>query len=74
MTRMQIRGAPRSLCGAELQMLFRGIVVQVLPEPSLDSSYAHALAFAVVGDLVYVDLAEAEIARFGMGEVKATHA
>jgi hypothetical protein len=42
-------------------MLFRRIVVQVLPEPSLDFSHAHPFAFAVVGDLIAVDLAEAEI-------------
>ena len=55
-------------------MLFRRVVVQVLSEPSLDFGYAHSLAFAVVGDLIAVDLAEAEIARFRMGEVKSTHA
>jgi hypothetical protein len=55
--------------GTEILMLFRGVVVQVLPEPSLNFSYAQSLAFAVVGHLVAVNLAEAEIARFRMGEV-----
>ena len=41
--------------------LFRWVVVQVLPEPSLNLSAAHPFAFAVVGDLITVDLAEAEI-------------
>jgi hypothetical protein len=39
-------------------MLFRGVVVQVLPEPSLDFSYAQAPAFAVLADLVAVNLSE----------------
>ena len=73
-TRMEIRGASRSALGAEIRTLSRRIVVQVLPEPPLDFSYAHPLAFAVVGDLIAVNLTEAEIARFRMGEVKATHA
>lgn len=47
--------------GAGTQVLLRRIVVQVLPEPSLDLGYAHSLAFAVVGDLIAVDFAEAEI-------------
>jgi len=54
--------------------LFRWVVIQVLPEPSLDFSYTHSLAFAVVGDLVAVNLSEAEISRFGMGEVEPAHA
>ena len=42
-------------------MLFRWVVVQVLPEPSLNLCHAHPFAFAVVGDLITVDLAKAEI-------------
>jgi len=41
--------------------LFRWVVVQVLPEPSLDLCHANPFAFAVIGDLITVDLAEAEI-------------
>ncbi len=41
--------------------LFRWVVVQVLPEPSLDLCHANTFAFAVVHDLITVDLAEAEI-------------
>ena len=43
------------------QGLFRWVVVQVLPEPSLDLCHANPFAFAVVGDLITIDLAEAEI-------------
>src|SRR5260370_11206103 len=51
-----------------------GVVVQVRREPSLDLSYAHPLAFVIVGDLISVDLAEAEISRFRVGKVKPTYA
>jgi hypothetical protein len=61
-------GSPRSEfsrsdsgLAAEVQLLFRRVVVQVLPEPALDLYHAHPLAFAIVGDLITVDLAEAEI-------------
>jgi hypothetical protein len=57
-----------------VQMLFRRVVVQILPEPSLDFCHAHPLAFVIGGDLIAVDLAEAEISRFWMGEVDSTHA
>src|SRR5580658_3880840 len=65
---------PVSAMQPEQSLLFHRVVVQVLSEPSLDFSYAHSLAFAIVDDLVAVDLAEAEISRFGMGEVESTHA
>src|SRR3984893_9995143 len=55
-------------------MLIRRVVVQVLPEPSLDLCHAHPLAFAIVADLVAIDFTEAEIPRFGMGEVEPAHA
>src|ERR1700730_5034608 len=55
-------------------MLFRRLVVQILPEPSLDFCHAHPLAFVIVGDLIAVDLAEAEISRFRVGKVEPTHA
>src|SRR4030088_510908 len=58
----------------QVQMLFRRVVVQILPEPSLDFCHAHPLAFVIVGDLIAVDLAEAEISRFWVGKVKPTHA
>src|SRR5260370_42063812 len=51
-----------------------GVVVQARREPSLVLSYAHPLAFVIVGDLIAVDLAEREISRFRMGEVEPTHA
>src|SRR6202171_6546284 len=55
-------------------MLFRSGVGQVLPEPSLNLSDAHPFAFAVVGDLITVDLAEAEISRLRMGGRESTPA
>src|SRR5712691_4050506 len=58
----------------QVRTLCRRVVVQVLPEPSLDFCHAHPLAFAIVGNLVAVDLTETEIARFRMGEVEPTHA
>src|ERR1700687_5209360 len=60
--------------GWPLTALFRRIVVQVLPEPTLDLCHAHPLAFAIVGDLVAIDLPETEIARFRVGKVKPTYA
>jgi len=42
-------------------------------EPSLDFSRAHSLRLLVVGDLVAINLAEAEISRFRMAN-RATHA
>ena len=54
--------------------LVHRVVVQVRPEPALDLGDAHALALGVVGDLVAVDLAEAEVARLGVGEVEPAHA
>src|SRR6266403_2254793 len=58
----------------QVRTLCRRVVVQALPEPSLDFCHAHPLAFAIVGNLVAVDLTETEIARFRMGEVEPTHA
>jgi hypothetical protein len=58
----------------EIPMLFCRVVIQILPEPALDFAHAHSLAFAVVGDLIAVNLAEAEISRFGVGEVESAHA
>jgi hypothetical protein len=46
---------------SSVAMLFRRIVVQVLPEPSLDFYHADPFPVAVVGDLITVDFAEAEI-------------
>src|SRR4029077_10599191 len=58
----------------QVQMLFSKVVIQVLPEPSLDFCHAHPLAFAVVGNLVAVDLAETEISRFRVCKVEPAHA
>ena len=52
--------------GHSVLILFRRVVVQIRPEPSLDLSYAHPFTFVIVGDLIAVDLAEAEVSRFGM--------
>ena len=46
-----------------------GIVVEVGSKPAFDFVDAHLLAGCVVGDLVAADLAEREVARFGMREV-----
>ena len=54
--------------------LIRRIVVQALSEPALDFCDTHRLALCVIGDLVSVDFAEAEISRLRMGEIEATHA
>jgi hypothetical protein len=43
--------------GHRSRWLFRRVVVQILPEPSLDFCHAHPLAFVIVGDLIAVDLA-----------------
>src|ERR1700749_4721201 len=56
-----------------LAALFRGIVVQVLSEPSLNFSHAHSLAFAVIGNLIAVNFAKTEISRFRVCEVQAAH-
>lgn len=65
---------PQSAVTADGQLLFRRIVVQVLPQPPLNFGHAHSFALTVVGDLVAIDLAEAEISRFRMSEVKTAHA
>src|SRR5262249_12916746 len=54
--------------------LLCGIVIQALPEPSFDFRHGHCFALAVVGDLVSIDLAKAEITRFRVGKVKTAHA
>jgi hypothetical protein len=57
-----------------VQMLFPRVKVQVLPEPLLDLCHVHFLVFTIVGDLVAIDLSEAEISRIWMCEVEPTHA
>src|SRR5580698_7811784 len=52
----------------------RRVVVQVLTEPSLDFGDCHPLALVIVVDLIAVDLSEAEVARFRMGEVETAYA
>src|SRR5215469_7050762 len=54
--------------------LLRRIVVQVWPQPSLDFVNAHPFAIGVVGNLIAIDLPQAEVTRFRMGKVKTTHA
>src|SRR6516162_7093150 len=77
-----VRGRPRPLCRSTAPfygmtriglVLFR-VIVQVLPQPSFDFGLAHYFALGVVGNLVTVDLAQTEITRFRMSEIKATHA
>src|SRR5271170_6022255 len=63
-----------ALLGFELVALFSRVVVEVLPEPSLDLGCAHPFALVIVGDLIAVDLAEAKISRFRVCKVKPTHA
>src|SRR3954454_20850387 len=43
------------------EMLAGSVIVEVLPEPPLDLCHAHRLTLVIVGDLVAVDFAEAEI-------------
>src|SRR5579872_135752 len=54
--------------------LFRRIVIQALSKPAFDFVDVHSFALAVIGDLIAVDFAKAEITRFRMGEVKAAYA
>jgi hypothetical protein len=54
-------------------LLFRGIVIQVLSQPSFDFCHRHPFAFVIIDHLIAVDLAEAEVSRFGMSEVEAAH-
>ncbi len=68
-TRGRFKG--REACRLELR---RGIVVKVLPEPSLDLCDRHAFALVIVGDLIAVDFTKAEISRFRMSKIKPTHA
>src|SRR5215472_12542159 len=56
------------------RLLLRRVVVQVLSEPSFDFMNAHCFAFGIIGNLIPVELAQTEITRFWMGEIKATHA
>lgn len=44
-----------------LGILRAGIIIQIGPKPSLDLRQAHSLAFAIVDDLIPVDLAKREI-------------
>src|ERR1700677_3760982 len=54
--------------------LYRRIVVQVRTEPALDFGHDHALALGIVGHLIAVDLAQAEVARLRGRKVEATYA
>src|ERR1700733_15118041 len=56
------------------RMLFRRVVVEGRPQPSLDFFNAHALALVVVHHLVAPDLPQAEIARLRMRKVEPAHA
>src|SRR5581483_1200851 len=64
----------RGLARADVQLLFHRVVIQVLSQPPFDFLHGHSFALAVVGNLITFDLAEAEIARFRMGKVKAVYA
>ena len=57
-----------------IRTLLRRVVVQILPQPALDFANAHIFALAVIGNLVPLNLAEAEVARFRMSEIKAAYA
>ena len=50
------------------------IVVQIRPQPALHFFAAHALPHLVVGNLVAVDLAQAEVPRLRVRKVEAAHA
>src|ERR1700691_5088420 len=50
------------------------IVVQIRSEPAFNFGHRHPLACRVVGDLIAVDLAQAEVTRFRVGEVETTYA
>ena len=56
------------------RFLARRIVVQVWAEPAFDLFHGHSLAFGIVFRLIAVDLAQAEIAGFRVGEVEAAYA
>jgi hypothetical protein len=56
------------------KMLFRGIIVQIWAEPPLNLCQTHALAFAIIGDLITFDFAQIEISRFRVSEIESTHA
>src|SRR6185295_5390772 len=53
--------------------LHRRVVTQVRRKPALHLLHGHALAPGIVLDLVAVDLADVEVARFGVGEIPAAH-
>jgi hypothetical protein len=59
----------RSPNQAAIRLLLGRIVVQIWSQPSFDFARIHSFAFGIVGDLVTIDLAQAEITRFRMGEV-----
>ena len=67
-------GGPCAFADTAYHSLFVRVVVQVWAEPALDLGHGHAFALVIVGDLVAVDLAEREVARFGVGEVEAAYA
>ena len=57
-----------------LIQLFRGVVVQVGSEPSLDFCNAHAFALVIVIDLIAVDFPQAEVSGFRMCKVESADA
>src|SRR6266702_3737054 len=65
---------PRENYKSVMRELFRGLIIQVRPKPSLNLCHAHPLARVIVGDLIAINFAQAEIARFGMREINTTHA
>jgi hypothetical protein len=50
------------------------VIIQVRPEPALDLFHGHPFASGVVFYLIAIDLAQAEIAGFWVGEVESAYA
>lgn len=49
-----------------------GIIAEALAQPAFDFGHGHAFAFGIILDLIAVDLADPEVAGFGVTEVPAT--
>src|SRR6185312_14666601 len=54
--------------------LNRRVVIQIGTEPSFDFSHAHTLTLMIVGDLIAVDLPQAEIARLRVCKIEPADA
>src|SRR5262249_48259208 len=53
------------------RLILRRDIVEDRREPALDLANRHTLARGIVLDLVTLDLADAEIEAFGVGEIKS---